>query len=142
MFVVPDVGATDLNRAARGRRCLECRYQIVEHIAECDRLRLRAHPARGNHYREALNQVTQNLERRRARANDHCGAENGDGDTRLAECGFYRAARGEVFTQGVIAIAEPAQVDDARDPRGRGRLAEGAGNLEVAFVVVISHRFH
>ena len=118
-------------------------HQVVQHVADRDRLALRVDPARRDHDRQHLGEVAQHLERQRARPDDH----------RRAEFGGRRRARRQDLADLVPALevggqlgpgAHPAQVHDAFDAggvRGVAEVRRGAG-VGVGEVVAATHRVH
>ena len=60
------------------------------------------------------------------------------GTPALAQRGARLVARAQMFGERVLAVAQSAQVDDARHAGRGGRLAEGAGGAHVAVVEVAS----
>ena len=112
LAVGQDVGAADVEPAADVRGHRRGADQVAQHVADRDRLDAVVHPARHGHRRQALGQVAHHLERRRARPEDHRGAQHGGrhagGQQDLADLGARRQVRGEVLALGV----QPAEVDD------------------------------
>ena len=80
-----DVRAADVERRANGLRDVEARDEVVQHVAHRDRLRLGRDPTRCDHRGQVLDEVAQDLERRRTRSNDHRGAEHRDRHARGCE---------------------------------------------------------
>ena len=72
-----DVRAADLDDPGH-LGVVERAHEVVEHVADADRLAARAHPAGRDHHRQPLGEVAQDLERRAAGADDHRRPELGD----------------------------------------------------------------
>ena len=116
------VGTADLDHAIDGLGILERRSEVVEDVANRNRLTLRAHPAGCDHRRKHLGEVAQHLERDRPRPDDH----------RCSELGGRRAARGEDLAHLVaarqmrgecVAASHAAEIHDAAAPGGVGGVA-------------------
>jgi len=65
------IGSADLQRLAGGRRHLEAADQPVQHVGNGHRLALGGDPSGRHHDRESLDQIAEDLKRRRAGADDH-----------------------------------------------------------------------
>jgi len=72
------VRPADIQRAADGFRSLQACDEIMEDVADSDRLTLGMHPARRYHDRKSFDEVTQYLERCRAGADNHRRSQNRD----------------------------------------------------------------
>ena len=110
--VAEDLAAADVEGAVD--RAFERRRpdEVVQHVADGDRLDLVAHPAGGGHQGQRLGQVPDHLERRRTGADHDAGLEN-DGVHRTVEedlaHGFAGPHVGGEFGVGGV---QAAQVDD------------------------------
>jgi len=67
------LGTADVERAVRAGGDVERADQVVQDVADGDRLDSGPHPAWGHHDRQPLGEVTQHLERRAAAADDDRG---------------------------------------------------------------------
>jgi hypothetical protein len=142
LAVREDVGAADVERAADGVGHAEARCQVVQHVADGDRLALGGDPVRRDHHRQPVHEVAEDLERRRAAAEDHRRPEHGERHAAAGQLLLDLAARGEVLAQARPGFAEPAQVDDAREAGVRGDCGERAGERAVVLGVGAAGRHH
>lgn len=107
----PDVeGAVDVGVDQRGV------HQVVQDVADRDRLDLVLDPARGGHQRDVLREVTDHLEGRRARADDDSGLEHDRGDRAVEEDLAHGRPRAHVRRQLDALGVQSAEVDQAGDP--------------------------
>jgi hypothetical protein len=74
-FIRDDVGAADLEGPAGRFRDAEALHEVIEGVVDGNRLAGGADPARRDEDRQAFREVAQDLERRRAGADDHGGTE-------------------------------------------------------------------
>lgn len=126
------VGSADVEPTAHIRRHRRAADQVVQDVADGDRLDPGAEPAWGDHYRQAVGQVPQHLERRRAGPENHGRAQHRD---RYAGCQQNLAdlAPGIQVRREFLAFrVEPAEIDDARYAGLPGRRRERQGVMPVA----------
>ena len=128
----------DVVGAGRNALGIEGGDEVVQHVADGDRVDRVVHPLRDRDDREAVTDVAHHLERCRARAEDHCGAQPHQFRAALdgQRLGHLRPT-GQVLGQlAVIGVDrhEAAQVDDAAHIRviGRGGDVAGRGAVGVA----------
>jgi hypothetical protein len=107
------VGATDLDDA-RDLGVVGRPDQVVEHVADADGLAARGHPAGGDHDGQPLGEMAEDLERGAAGADDHGGAELGDGHAVRGQLGARRVAAGQMVRQARGVVTETAE-EDMRD---------------------------
>ena len=125
-----------------GLRHGEAVHEVLHDVAHRDRLRLRRDPARGDHDRQPLHEVAQDLEGGRARADDHGRAQDGHRRPPRGEDLLDLAPRGEVLGEARAQLAQAAQVHDALEARVLGRAGEGPGHGPVALGVLVAGRDH
>jgi hypothetical protein len=133
------VGAADFEHARDVFRRVERGQQAGQHVLDRDRPRPGAHPARGDHHGEALDQGAHHFEREAPRADDDRGPQLDRGHA-FGQQSPRLLATGQVLRQP-RAASQPAQVDDpfdARCPRGG---AERGGGFAVA-TLPIAARIH
>ena len=109
--------AADVEDLAGRARLAEAADEVAHDVADRDRLAPRRHPLRRHHRGQAPRQVAHDLERRRARSDDHGGAQLGHRHAGLAQRVAGRLAAREVLRQLVALAAEARQVDDPRRRR-------------------------
>jgi hypothetical protein len=109
-----DVRAADLDDPAH-LRAVERAGEVVEDVADADRLAAGAHPARRDHHRQALSEVAEDLERGAAGADDHRRPELRDGDAVGRQLGAGLVAAGQVVREIGLVVAQAAEVNDPRD---------------------------
>ena len=97
--------------------------QVVEHVAHRDRVDRIGRPLRHRDQQEPVADVTQHLERRRSRADDHRRTQPHDvGAAVDGQRGGDLRAAGEVLGQRVVVGDETAEVDDAAHAGRLGRV--------------------
>ena len=133
-----DVRPADVQPPIDGPRLVQAGDQVVQRVPHGDRLRRRRHPARRHHHREPLDEISQNLERRRARPDDHRRAQRRDRHGAPNAERLPLRTGSQVGAQAPAALAQSSQVDDPRQTRPlRGR-GEAARDRPVPFRVVLA----
>ena len=99
--------------------------QRTQRIVERDRLGAGLHPARGDHHRQPLDELSQDLPADAAVPDDDAGPERGRRG-RVAQDDLDLATAAKVLRQVVAVGPQAAQVDDLVDPAGVRGLAEVA----------------
>ena len=117
---------------ASGSGMLDRADEVAQHVADRDRLAPGVHPLRRDHHRQHLGEVAQHLEARRARADDHRGAQLDRLDRARGEHLADVVPAAQVVAELGVVVAEPAEVHDATDAGGLGRAPEVLGDRPLA----------
>ncbi len=130
------IGAGNLVDGALGRICLEGALQVGEKIPNRDRLRLKAHPARGHHHRQSFDQRADHFEGETPRSDHDGGAKLDHRTARVSENAPDLVAASEVRREAGLLLGEATQIDDAADSRPPGSLTEVPSGLPVSCLEV------
>ena len=88
--------------------------RCAQRVLDGDRLAARRHPPRRDHDGQSLDQVAQDLERGRARSDDHRGAQRRHRDPGCGELLLHLAPRAQMLGQAVPGLTEPAEIKRMR----------------------------
>ena len=105
--------------------------EVIQDIADPDRLAVGADPARSDHDRQPLGQVAENLERSAARSDDHRCPELGDRHAVRRELGTGLVAARQVVREVGRVVAQATEVDDLRYVGACRGMREGASRPTV-----------
>ena len=131
LAVGEDFGTADVVGLAGGGWVGQAAGQVADDVADGDGLALGGDPFGRDHDGKAFDEVAEDFKRRRTGADDHSGAEDGDGDAGGGQCRLHFAAGGEVFGEIGAGFAEAAKVDDAPNAGGLSCLGELGGERTV-----------
>ncbi len=108
------LGPADLVGPADRLRPAQHAGEVDDHVVERDRLAARLHPARRDHHRQTLDQLSQHLPADAAVADDDPGSQCG-GRRLSHQDRLDLAPAAEVIGEVVALVAEPAEVHDLAD---------------------------
>ncbi len=129
---------------ALGVRVAEGLDEVLEDVADTDRLAARLHPPWRDHDRQPLGQAPDQFETHRPGTDDDRGTELDHRHATGGQDTAHLVARVQVIAQGLGRVAQPPQVDDPADARPSGRRGEDLRNLAVALGegLAARHRMH
>ena len=132
----------DVKNTTDGFRRRQDASQVCEHILDGDGLAARGDPLWSDHDRQAVDEIAKNLERRRARTNDHSRAQDRDRHSCRPERRLHVPARREMFTEAGPVSPRPPRYMMRRTPASSAAFANARARSRSRCAYSRSGRHH